>query len=104
MPVIKKDVSDLNHVSQTRINEITEASKLEEPAAPQEEKTAESSGSSPKYSDVIMARLTKGKRNVFKAFFSEYGITINSGVEMCIEYVMDQVKAGNLKISKAGIK
>lgn len=113
MPVLKKEVKqDLNQVSAIRIQEISEATKnndsLQQKSAPAPvvetaEEPAET-GSSKKYSDVIMARLTKGKRNVFKAFFSEYGITVNSGVEMCIEYVMDQVRAGNIKISKAGIK
>lgn len=58
----------------------------------------------PKYSDTVIARLSKGKRNEFKSFFSKYGITMNSGIEMCIEYVLDQVNSGILKISKAGIK
>ena len=56
-----------------------------------------------KYSDTVIARLSKGKRNEFKAFFSSYGITMNSGIEMCIEYVMRQVRAGEASISKGGI-
>lgn len=113
MPVIKKDpeqikkseLKNLNQVSDVRINQIEEASENiddTEPVSPAAAPAEEGTGK--KYSDVVMARLTPGKRNIFKGFFSTYGLTMNSGIEMCIEYVMDQVKAGNLTISKAGIK
>lgn len=96
MPVIRKDQGvDLNRVSASRVSQIEEAAGVQS-------RSEEVSGR--KYSDVIMARLSPGMRNVFKAFFSEHGITMNSGVEMCVEYVMDRVRSGDLKISKAGIK
>ena len=96
MPVIRKDQTvDLNRVSASRVSQIEEAAGVQ----PRPEESA-----GRKYSDVIMARLSPGRRNVFKAFFSEHGITMNSGVEMCVEYVMDRVRSGDLRISKAGIK
>ncbi|MCR4715281.1 MAG: hypothetical protein K5751_13000 [Treponemataceae bacterium] len=100
MPVIKKENVNLNQVSAIRINQIEQVSgnPVEEPPVAAEQNSGK------KYSDVVMARLTPGKRNIFKGFFSTNGITMNSGIEMCIEYVMDQVKSGNLTISKAGIK
>lgn len=57
-----------------------------------------------KYSDTIIARLSKGKRAIFKSFFSRHGITMTSGIEMCVEYVMSQIENGNATISKAGVK
>ncbi len=111
MPVIKKEVDqikkpelkNLNQVSNIRINQIEEVSgNPVETVVDKKIQPDESQGK--KYSDVVMARLTPGKRNIFKGFFSTNGLTMNSGIEMCIEYVMDQVKNGNLTISKAGIK
>lgn len=110
MPVIKKepdqikkpDIKNLNQVSNIRINQIGEVSG--NPAEPAPVKQASEENNGKKYSDVVMARLTPGKRNIFKGFFSTNGLTMNSGIEMCIEYVMDQVNNGNLTISKAGIK
>lgn len=98
MPVIRKESDqprDLNRVSASRVSQIEEASGVE---------PRERDAPGKKYSDVIMARLSPGRRNVFKAFFSEHGLTMNSGVEMCVEYVMEQVRSGNLRISKAGIR
>ncbi len=68
--------------------------KTSEPAAQESDK---------KYSDTVIARLSKGKRNEFKSFFSQYGITMNSGIEMSIEYVMRKVRSGEASISKGGI-
>lgn len=113
MPVIKKEpeqlkkaeLKNLNQVSNVRINQIEEVSgNTVEEQTPVIEKQVEEDSSGKKYSDVVMARLTPGKRNIFKGFFSTNGLTMNSGIEMCIEYVMDQVQSGNLSISKAGIK
>lgn len=56
-----------------------------------------------KYADTVLARFSKGKRNEFKAFFSSNGVSMNSGIEMCIEYVKNKVESGELTMSKAGL-
>ena len=86
----------LNNVSkkpEVFVEPVKESSKEETPA-----------DDSKKYSDTVIARLTKGKRSEFKSFFAKYGITMNSGIEMCIEYVKSQVEQENVSISKAGVQ
>lgn len=106
MPIAKKAESEIkkvnasNQLSQDVVETISDLSKR--PDA--ETQKDEVSSSTAKYSDTVIARLTKGKRAEFKSFFSKYGVTMNSGIEMCIEYVMSQVDSGNAKISKAGVK
>lgn len=64
--------------------------------------TPEEKTSSKKYSDTILVRLSKGKRSIYKSFFSMYGLTMNSGIEMSIEFLKEMVESGEIKISKAG--
>lgn len=67
------------------------------PAAPVSEKKG-------KYSDVVNLHFTTGKRAEFKAFFSSNEITLVQGVELAVNYIMKEVKAGNLTISRNGIE
>lgn len=57
-----------------------------------------------KYSDVVNLHFTTGKRAEFKAFFSSNEITLVQGVELAVNYIMKEVKAGNLTISRNGIE
>lgn len=56
-----------------------------------------------KYSDSVNLRLTTGKRNEFKTFFTQCEISMNQGFEMAVDYLIKEVKAGNIKVSKSGI-
>lgn len=56
-----------------------------------------------KYSDSVNLRLTTGKRNEFKTFFTQCEISMNQGFEMAVDYLIKEVKAGHIKVSKSGI-
>lgn len=57
-----------------------------------------------KYSDVANLHFSTGKRAEFKAFFSANEITLVQGVELAVNYIMKEVKAGRLTISRNGIE
>lgn len=56
-----------------------------------------------KYADVVNLRLTSGKRNEFKKFFTDCEISMNQGFEMAVDYLQREVKLGHIKVSKSGI-
>jgi len=56
-----------------------------------------------KYSDAVNLRLTSGKRSEFKSFFSSCEISMNQGFEIAVDYLMREVRAGRVTVSKAGI-
>ena len=73
----------------------------ETPVKPVVKTPAEKKG---KYSDVVNLHFTTGKRAEFKAFFSSNEITLVQGVELAVNYIMKEVKAGNLTISRNGLE
>lgn len=56
-----------------------------------------------KYSDSVNLRLTSGKRNEFKKFFTDCEISMNQGFEMAVDYIMREVRAGRITVSKSGV-
>lgn len=96
-PDVRSTLSTVSKIS------VEETPKTVAPKVEAEKKT-EAKTDEPKYSDTVIARLSSGKRAEFKSFFAKYGITMNSGIEMSIEYVMEMVNNGNARISKAGVK
>lgn len=56
-----------------------------------------------KYADSVNLRLTSGKRNEFKKFFTECEISMNQGFEMAVDYILRETKAGRITVSKSGI-
>lgn len=56
-----------------------------------------------KYSDSVNLRLTSGKRNDFKKFFTDCEISMNQGFEMAVDYIMREARAGRITVSKSGI-
>lgn len=116
MPIAKREdgaikpVAVSNSLAPDALNTLSTVSKIqaEEPAAKPvikaEPEKLTAKENEPKYSDTVIARLSSGKRAEFKSFFAKYGITMNSGIEMSIEYVMEMVNNGNARISKAGVK
>lgn len=63
----------------------------------------ESVSAKSKYSDTVNLHLTTGKRTEFKSFFAQHEITMNQGFEIAVDYLIREVKAGRLKVSKSGI-
>ena len=57
-----------------------------------------------KYNDVANLHFSRGKKAEFKAFFSANEVTLVQGVENAVNYIMKEVKAGRLKISRNGIE
>ncbi len=79
------------------------------PPAVQEVKTVEEvpapvSEPKGKYNDVANLHFSRGKKAEFKAFFSANEVTLVQGVENAVNYIMKEVKAGRLKISRNGIE
>ena len=117
MPIAKREDSPIKKIEVSNklapdalqtLQEMSESPQIINPVKANSEnlnqkKNPAADESDKKYSDTVIARLSKGKRNEFKSFFSQYGITMNSGIEMSIEYVMRQVRAGEATISKGGI-
>lgn len=66
-------------------------------------KTETVKDSKSKYADVVNLRLTSGKRNEFKKFFTDCEISMNQGFEMAVDYLQREVKLGHIKVSKSGI-
>lgn len=56
-----------------------------------------------KYADSVNLRLTSGKRNEFKKFFTDCEISMNQGFEMAVDYIIREAKAGRIAVSKSGI-
>ena len=57
-----------------------------------------------RYSDAVNISLSQGKRTKFKTFFSKYELNMTSGFEMAVDYIMREVNAGRLTLSKSGIE
>lgn len=57
-----------------------------------------------KYNDVANLHFSRGKKAEFKAFFSAHEVTLVQGVENAVNYIMKEVKAGRLKVSRNGIE
>lgn len=57
-----------------------------------------------KYNDVANLHFSRGKKAEFRAFFSAHEVTLVQGVENAVNYIMKEVKAGRLSISRNGIE
>lgn len=64
-------------------------------------KTEETKG---RYNDVANLHFSRGKKAEFKAFFSSHEVTLVQGVENAVNYIMKEVKAGRLTVSRNGIE
>lgn len=60
-------------------------------------------GKQSRYSDVVNLSLSHGKRMVFKAFFAQHDLNMTAGFEMAVDFLMKEVAAGNLALSKSGV-
>ena len=98
MPIATKVKTNL--VSGDFAKQIQENMTIDEPEVKKEE-IIESRG---KYSDVANLHFSTGYKSKFKSFFAEHEITLVQGVELCVNYILKEVKAGNLSISRNGIE
>lgn len=57
-----------------------------------------------RYSDTLLLNLPVGKRNEIKEFFSNYNLSMTQGILFGLNYLMEDVKAGRIEISKLGIE
>lgn len=57
-----------------------------------------------KYSDVANLHFSRGKKAEFKGFFSSNEVTLVQGVELSVSYIIKEVRAGRLTISRNGIE
>ncbi len=64
---------------------------------------SQTSAAKSKYADSVNLRLTSGKRNEFKKFFTECEISMNQGFEMAVDFIIREAKAGRITVSKSGI-
>ena len=55
------------------------------------------------YADSVNLRLTSGKRNEFKKFFTDCEMSMNQGFEMAVDYILRETTAGRINVSKSGI-
>lgn len=65
--------------------------------------TADGGTPKSKYADSVNLRLTSGKRAEFKTFFSQCEISMNQGFETAVDYLIKEVRAGRVRLSKSGI-
>ncbi len=72
-------------------------------SAPEVPAAKTESTSKRKYADSVNLRLTSGKRNEFKKFFTDCEISMNQGFEMAVNYILRETKAGRINVSKSGI-
>lgn len=68
-----------------------------------EPKPAEKESLRGRYADSVNLRLSSGKRNEFKMFFTRCEISMNQGFEAAVDYLIREVKEGRVKVSKGGI-
>ena len=79
--------------------------KIETPATENiQPETSTKSEAKGKYNDVANLHFSRGKKAEFKAFFSANEVTLVQGVENAVNYIMKEVKAGRLKVSRNGIE
>lgn len=91
-----------------RIEIVEGATPQEEPAATVtasiEQAGNTDSAPKSKYNDVANLHFSKGKKAEFKAFFSSHEVSLVQGVENAVTYIMKEVKAGRLRVSRNGIE
>ncbi|MCR4579513.1 MAG: hypothetical protein K5681_04110 [Treponema sp.] len=90
-------------------NQIANNGKLDtpvEPSVPESPAITPTVKAEPKskYNDVANLHFSRGKKAEFKAFFSSHEVTLVQGVENAVNYIMKEVKAGRLTVSRNGIE
>lgn len=118
MPVIKKERKDLNQVSQTRIQEINQASRAEETAAQpvaEEKKSVEQPAAAlnneikqdekpSKQKEIqINMKLPANVKTKWKKFFVENNLNITQGIIFAVENLIQEVNDGEATLTIGGV-
>lgn len=108
MPLAHKTIPQTNsNLPDSLKNQISNNFKKDEEfktsvtSAPKAE--TQTSTAKSKYADSVNLRLTSGKRNEFKKFFTDCEISMNQGFEMAVDFIIREAKAGRITVSKSGI-
>ncbi len=88
---------DTNFESSASVNKGNNSLKTESAEIKSEEPKS-------KYNDVANLHFSRGKKAEFKSFFSSHEVTLVQGVENAVNYIIKEVKAGRLTVSRNGIE
>lgn len=57
----------------------------------------------PKNDKLFTIRTTVTKQREYKAFFASKGLSVSKGVQIAIDYLIDQTKKGTIELKDTGI-
>lgn len=94
MPVVKKTTEN-NGVNMAVIEERKRGLDSVVNGNPQTEKT--------KNDKLFSIRTSETKQREYKAFFASKGLSVSKGVQIAIDYLIDQARKGNIELKDTGI-
>ena len=94
MPVVKKTTEN-NGVNMAVIEERGRGVDSVVMGNPQTEKT--------KNNKMFTIRTSETKQREYKAFFASKGLRVSKGVQIAIDYLIDQAKKGTIELKDTGI-
>ena len=94
MPVVKKTTEN-NGVNMAVIEERKRGVDSVVKGNPQTEKA--------KNDKLFSIRTSETKQREYKAFFASKGLSVSKGVQIAIDYLIDQARKGNIELKDTGI-
>lgn len=94
MPVVKKTTEN-NGVNMAVIEERKRGVDSVVNGNPQTEKA--------KNDKMFTIRTSETKQREYKAFFASKGLSVSKGVQIAIDYLIDQARKGNIELKDTGI-
>ena len=94
MPIVKKTTEN-NGVNMAVIEERGRGVDSVVMGNPQTEKT--------KNNKMFTIRTIETKQREYKAFFASKGLSVSKGVQIAIDYLIDQARKGNIELKDTGI-
>jgi len=94
MPVVKKTTEN-NGVNMAVIEERKRGVDSVVNGNPQTEKA--------KNDKLFSIRTSETKQREYKAFFASKGLSVSKGVQIAIDYLIDQARKGNIELKDTGI-
>ena len=94
MPVVKKTTEN-NGVNMAVIEERGRGVDSVVKGNPQTEKA--------KNDKMFTIRTSETKQREYKAFFASKGLSVSKGVQIAIDYLIDQARKGNIELKDTGI-
>lgn len=52
---------------------------------------------------IFTIRTNEAKKREYKSFFAKHGLSVSKGVQIAIDYLIDQAKKGNIELKDTGI-